>query len=129
MPSFTYALFARAMAERKQVLCVYDGYRRELCPVVIGHSDGQEVALVYQFAGGSKSGLPSGGQWKCLHLTKVSDVQLRDGRWHARSRHQRQQACVEIVDLDVNPSSPYHPQRRLGSLPRGTRGRRSRSNV
>ena len=113
MTSSTYRLFAQAMADRKQIVCVYDGYPRELCPVVLGHAKGQEVALVYQFAGASKSGLPPGGQWKCLHLNKVSDAVLRDGRWHAGASHKRAQACVEIVDLDVNPSSPYKPRRRL----------------
>jgi hypothetical protein len=53
------------MIGRKQVLCTYDGYPRELCPVILGHTNGQEVALTYQFAGRSKGGLPPGGQWKC----------------------------------------------------------------
>ena len=114
MTSSTYRLFAQAMAERKQIVCVYDGYPRELCAIVLGHTKRLEVALVYQFAGASKSGLPAGGQWKCLHLDKVSDVALRDGPWHAGSSHRRAQACVEIVDLDVNPSSPYRPRRRFG---------------
>ena len=115
MTSSTYHLFAEAMADRKQIVCVYDGYPRELCAIVLGHTKRQEVALVYQFAGESKSGLPPGGQWKCLHLIKISDVKLRDGPWHAgSSRHKRAQACVEIVDLDVNPSSPYRPRRRFG---------------
>jgi len=114
MTSSTYHLFADAMADRKQIVCVYDGYPRELCAIVLGHTKGQEVALVYQFAGESKSGLPPGGQWKCLHLIKISDVKLRDGPWHAGSSHRRAQACVEIVDLDVNPSSPYRPRRRFG---------------
>ena len=106
MTSSTYDLFAQAMADRKQIVCVYDGYPRELCSIVLGRTKGQEVALVYQFAGESKSGLPPGGQWKCLHLNKISDVTLRDGPWHAGSSHKRAQACVEIVDLDVNPSVP-----------------------
>lgn len=113
MPTSTYELFAKAMVERKQIVCVYDGYRREACAVLLGHSKGQEVALVYQFAGGSKAGLPPGGQWKCLHLSKVGDVRLRDGPWRAGASHKRAQACVEIVDLDVNPASPYNPRRRL----------------
>ncbi|HLG87968.1 MAG TPA: YdeI/OmpD-associated family protein [Alphaproteobacteria bacterium] len=117
MPSPTYKLFARAMAERKQVICSYDGYRRELCPIVLGHSKGREVALTYQFAGGSKSGLPVGGDWKCLELAKASAVALRDGPWHAGSKHQQRQSCVEIVDLDVNPDSPYAPKRSLESSP------------
>jgi hypothetical protein len=113
-PSPTYELFALAMAERKQVLCTYDGYRRELCPIVLGHKAGKEVALTYQFAGGSRTRLPTRGQWRCLELAKVRDIQLRDGPWHAGASHERPQTCVDIVDLDVNPASPYNPHRRLG---------------
>jgi hypothetical protein len=113
MPSATYALFVQAMTERKQILCVYDGYARELCPIVLGHTKGQEKVLVYQFAGGSSQSLPRGGDWKCFALSKVRDVRLREGPWHAADSHQRPQACVEIVDLDVNPSSPYNPKRHL----------------
>ena len=111
MPSRVYDLFAQAIARRQQVLCVYDGYPRELCPIILGHSQGQEKALTYQFGGRSKSGLPPGGEWRCLWLTKVSKAQLRDGPWYVGSSHTQSQGCVEIVDLDVNPSSPYHPKR------------------
>jgi hypothetical protein len=113
MPSESYRLFARAMAEHKQVLCLYGGYRRELCPIILGHSQGEEKALTYQFAGESRSGLPPGGEWRCLFLSKVSDVQLCGGPWRAGVRHTQPQGCVEIVDLDVNPASPYNPRRRL----------------
>ena len=64
MPSAAYKLFEEAMAGGRQVVCTYDGYLRELCPVVLGHTTGQEMALAYQFAGHSKSGLPPLGQWK-----------------------------------------------------------------
>lgn len=122
MPSSTYTLFAQAMAERKQILCSYHGHERELCPVVLGHRSGREVALTYQFAGASKTPLPPGGEWRCLYLAEARHVRLRDGPWHAGSSHQRPQGCVEIVDLDVNPSSPYNPRRRLGK-PRPSRPR------
>ena len=113
MPSETYTLFARAMAERKQILCVYDGHQRELCPVVLGHSRGKEKALAFQFAGGSTSRLSPAGDWRCLELSKVTDVRLRDGPWRVGSSHRRPQSWVEIVDLDVNPASPYRPRQRL----------------
>jgi hypothetical protein len=113
MPSAAYRLFAEAMTQRKQILCTYQGYPRELCPVILGHSQGQEKALTYQFAGGSKSGLPSGGQWRCLWLASVRDIRLRDGRWYSGDGHTAPQGCVEIVDLDVNPRSPYNPRRKL----------------
>jgi hypothetical protein len=109
--SSNYALFEQAMAMRKQIFCMYGGYPRALCPIILGHSQGQEKALTYQFGGQSKSGLPPQGEWRCLWLSKVSNVQLRDGPWFAGSSHTQPQGCVEIVDLDVNPSSPYHPKR------------------
>jgi hypothetical protein len=40
-------------------------------------------------------------------------VHLRDGPWRGGDRHTRPQGCVEDVDLDVNPTSPYNPRRRL----------------
>ena len=113
MPSTVYNLFAQAMAGRKQVFCFYDGHARELCPIILGHSHGQEKALTFQFGGQSRKGLPPGGQWRCLFLTKVSDARLHDGPWHTGDSHSQPQGCVEIVDLDVNPKSPYHPKHRL----------------
>ncbi|MGN6585678.1 MAG: hypothetical protein ACTHJV_18440 [Rhizobiaceae bacterium] len=112
MPSRTYELFAEAMRDRKQILCLYGGYRRELCPTVLGHSGDEEKALTFQFAGQSRSGLPRGGEWRCLFLQKVRDVQLRDGPWRSGDSHTQPQGCVETVDLDVNPDSPYNPKRR-----------------
>lgn len=113
MPSQTYQLFERAMRLRKPIMCVYDGHTRDICPIILGHSRGEEKALTYQFAGQSRSGLPRGGEWRCLWLAKVSNVQLRDGPWIAGDRHRQPQGCVEEVDLDVNPDSPYQPKRTL----------------
>ena len=112
-PSHTYDLFAEAIKRRKQIICTYNGHYRELCPVILGHKKGEEKALTYQFGGDSEKGLPPGGEWRCLFLSKVRDLQLRDGPWRTGDSHTQPQGCVKIVDLDVNPASPYKPQRRL----------------
>ena len=112
MPSQNYILFAQAIIGRKQVVCDFDGHHRELCPIILGHSKGQETALTYQFGGGSTHGLPPGGQWRCLFLSRVENAQLRDGPWRAGDGHSQRQHCVDDVDLDVNPNSPYNPKRR-----------------
>ena len=122
-PSEPYRLFEEAMAKRKQILCMYDGYRRELCPIILGHSQGEEKALAFQFGGESKSGLSPRGQWKCLLLAGVSEVRLRDGPWYAGSRHSQKQSCVEVVDLDINPRSPYNPRRHLPATPAAKQNR------
>ena len=122
MSSAAYCLFAKAMAERKQIVCTYDGYSRELCPIILGHSKGEEKALTFQFGGGSRSGLPPGGEWRCLFLARVSAVELREGPWLSGTSHSQPQGCVDEVDLDVNPKSPYSPKR----PPKATANRRRR---
>jgi hypothetical protein len=102
MPSAQYRLFRRAILGRKQIICNYRGFHRELCPHVLGHTHGKETALTYQFAGQSSSGLPADGDWRCLVLTEVRSARLRDGGWHTGNRHTATQACVDIVDVDVN---------------------------
>jgi hypothetical protein len=102
VPSATYALLRKAIVGEKQVTCTYGGYRRELCPVVLGHTKGQEVVLAYQFGGSSRSGLPRAGEWRCLAVSGVRDARLREGPWHEGSGHQKTQSCVEVVDIDVN---------------------------
>jgi hypothetical protein len=102
MPSATYQLFREAILSEKQITCDYQGYYRELCPIILGHTHGRERVLVFQFGGQSSQGLSPGGNWKCLELSQVEHAKMRDGRWHEGGRHSRPQACVEEVDLDIN---------------------------
>jgi predicted DNA-binding transcriptional regulator YafY len=102
MPSATYKLFRQAILDRKQITCTYQNLYREICPHVLGHKDGHEKALTFQFAGQSTSRLPPAGEWRCFFLAEVSDLRVRDGPWHSGVRHTRAQACVDIVDVDVN---------------------------
>ncbi len=102
MPSATYNIFRAAILAEKQVTCSYDGHPRELCPIILGHSGGEEKVLAYQVGGTSKSGLPRGGEWRCLFLSQVRNVQMRDGPWREGARHTAPQSCVEVVDVDIN---------------------------
>jgi hypothetical protein len=125
LQSKNYKIFERAMRRRKPMLCMYDGHPRALCPIVLGHSSGgEEKALTFQFAGGSRKGLPRGGQWRCLWLAEISEAELCDGPWIAGSRHTQPQGCVEVVDLDVNPDSPYQPRRTLKPPKRASKRRK-----
>ena len=46
-------------------------------------------------------------------LHHVQSVTLREGPWRSGNSHQEFQVCVDDVDLDVNPDSPFHPRRKL----------------
>ena len=98
--SSAYKLFREAIVGERQVLCVYQGRQRELCPHIIGHDkNGDEVVLAWQFAGESSGRLP---QWRCLRLAGVTDIRTRDGRWYAGGTHKSAQTCVSEIDLDIN---------------------------
>src|ERR1700722_3921007 len=100
MRSRTYSLFRNAILGEQQVVCSYDGRRRELCPHIIGtNKSGEEVVLAWQFAGESSGRLP---QWRCLRLANVRDARARDGRWYAGASHKTSQKCVTGIDLDIN---------------------------
>jgi hypothetical protein len=53
-PSPTYNLFAEAIKNQKQITCTYNGHHRELCPIILGHKDGQEKALTYRLLATAK---------------------------------------------------------------------------
>jgi hypothetical protein len=100
MPSPVYTLFRDAILAEQQVTCTYGGYRRELCPLIIGtNKDGEDAVLTWQFGGESSGKLP---QWRCLKLANVSNARARDGRWHEGGSHAKTQTCVTNIDLDIN---------------------------
>ena len=114
MPSATYKLFLRATRGRMQIICVYRGHRRELCPILLGRTGLEKKSLVFQFAGDTSDGPTlSPGDWKCLKLIDVRDVLLRPGPWRSGDRHSTGQTCMKMVEYDVNPPSSYDPAFRL----------------
>lgn len=112
MDSANYRLFRQAIAKKKQIVCIYRGKRREVCPIILGHTDGEEKALVYQFGGASSRGLAGAANWRCFFLADITDGSLRDGPWFAGASHLKSQTCVAKVAFDVNPNSPYIERKR-----------------
>lgn len=114
MASDTYELFLGAMRDKRQIVCVYQGHRRELCPILLGRTGLEEFSLTYQFGGETSDGpVKAGGDSKCLKLRDVRDATLRDGSWHAGDGHSTRATCMKMVEYDVNPESPYNPAFRL----------------
>ncbi|RYE08340.1 MAG: hypothetical protein EOP22_13710 [Hyphomicrobiales bacterium] len=113
MPSAIHGLFLEAMRQRRQIVCTYQGYRREICPILLGRTGLEEKALVFQFAGETSSGPVGTPDWKCFRLAEIENATLRDGPWHAGTEHSASQHCMKMVEYDVNPQSPYEPAFRL----------------
>lgn len=97
------------MLEGKQVIFTYQGHVRETCPHAIGYKNGLEKVLTYQFGGGSNSGLPITGQWRCIFVSEAQDVQIRDGEWHTNNRHSQPQTCIDNVDVEIRIDAHHTP--------------------
>lgn len=97
-----YALIKNAVINRQQVVATYHGHVREMCPHVLGRKSGRGQCLFFQFAGGSTTGLPAGGEWRCLSIDELTDVTVRTGPWHTGARHSRPQTCVGEIDVEVD---------------------------
>ena len=44
--SSAFGTFHQAILDRRQITCIYQGLYREVCPHILGHKGGEEVALV-----------------------------------------------------------------------------------
>jgi hypothetical protein len=108
-----YELLRRAAARRQPVAAMYDGQPRLLCPHVLGRKSGRLHVLFYQFGGSSNSGLPVApagvGDWRCLAVEKLSQVELSAEAWHTKQRSRRQ-TCIDEVDFDVDAQPEGDPQ-------------------
>jgi hypothetical protein len=99
-----YAAIKQAIINKQQVVATYKGHVREMCPHVIGTKDGREQALFYQFGGTSSSGTiiaGSSANWRCIPISGLSGISVRDGTWHTASDHSQRQTCVDRVDVEV----------------------------
>jgi hypothetical protein len=100
-----YAIIAEAIENRRIIEADYNGHRRSMCPHVLGISrKGRYQCLLYQFAGGSSTGLSPPGSpdnWRCIPISELTCVEARDGEWHTASNHSRPQTCVRDVHVEV----------------------------
>jgi hypothetical protein len=110
--SLAFRLFQDAILKQQQITCSFGGHYREVCPHILGHRNGEESALVFQFGSETASKLPQGGEWRCFRLADVKDIKIRPGRWHSKTRHRSAQRCVDSVYLDVNTEVANQPGRR-----------------
>ncbi|ODP36012.1 hypothetical protein [Sphingomonas turrisvirgatae] len=114
--SQSYLALALALESRTPLRCRYGGHERVICPIILGHRGGEEMALVYQVAGDTSGGPLAEPQWKCLRVSQVRDLALADAAWVSGRAHTQLQHCVATVDYDVDPASRYAPRRSLGDL-------------
>jgi hypothetical protein len=106
MNSRAYAACFNAILRKKRLTFVYEDQARDVCPHVLGHSDGEEKLFVYQVGGRTREGpIPPAGDWKCLFVSKIHNLASKAGPWKTGGSHKQRHSCVKDVDIDVNPAA------------------------
>jgi hypothetical protein len=101
-----YSLIRQAILAKDILAVSYQDLVREMCPHVIGKTEGSPYVLMYQFAGESSRPLKRDGSpenWRCLRIEEVSHVAVRksDGEWHTALNYSAMQNCVDEIDVRV----------------------------
>jgi hypothetical protein len=100
-----YAIVRQAIVDKHQIVGMYHGRWREMCPHAIGTKKGVRNALCYQFAGDSEKGLGPPGSlnnWRCIHIDELTEVESRLGEWHTAPNHSRKAPCIDFIDAEVD---------------------------
>lgn len=91
-----------AILHKKALRIFVQGHSRDVCPHVLGTKNRVPQALFFQYAGGSNTGLPPGGQWRCFPLADIRSAEIIEGAaWRTGDRHTREQNCVGEIDVEV----------------------------
>lgn len=96
-----YELIREATLARRQVVATYKGHRASCALTCSGTKNGRRQGLFFQFAGGSASALPPGGDWRCIPVDGLEDVVVRDGPWHTGVSYQHPERCVDAIDVEA----------------------------
>lgn len=93
-----------AIQNHQQLFFTLDGFPREFCPHVLGTKQSEWHVFGWQFGGESKTGLPKGGDWRCLVLHDITtDIVARDGDWYRGwAMGKRGQSCIDTIDTVVD---------------------------
>ena len=111
MTSPIYDTFRTAILAGRPISFDYHGFTRIACPHVVGLKHGAEKVLTFQYAGGSQTGLPAGGQWRCIFIAQASNVQiLEPDTWHTGDSHLRPQSCIDAVDVEIIVDAYGNPE-------------------
>ncbi len=97
-----YGTIYAAIAQKAPIIATYNGHRRVLCPHALGTKRGRSQALFFQIAGGSNSGLGAGGEWRCLVLEKLTDVDFYPCQWYSGGNHSCPHSCLDEIDIEVS---------------------------
>jgi uncharacterized protein len=104
--SATFRALREAILQRRPVRLSYGASQQTVCPYILGHAAGEERAFAFLIDEKPGRKVSETGNWMCLRLAKVKDVEMVDGPWIDRIYPGVVQRCVDKVHLDARRLRP-----------------------
>src|SRR3954465_14326394 len=101
-----YSILTEAITSKQQVIARYQDEERLFSPHALGTKRGVLHVLVYQYAGGSRTGLPPGGEWRCLNVEELTEIRLEPGAWRTAENVFNPQPCLHRGEGLPDPLPP-----------------------
>ena len=103
----SYEIIRLAIRNKTSVSAFYDGHYRILSPHAIGATKtGARINVHSVQTGGSTSDGPIGpmleGNWKCMHLDKLTNVAPHDDPWQTAGNHSVPSWCIHEKHYEVD---------------------------
>lgn len=99
--SAAFVSLREANLHRRPVRLTYGGKELVVCPYILGHAVGEERAFVLAVDEAGERKESERGNWICLRLTKIQNIENLDRPWVDRPYPGPVQRCVDQVHLDV----------------------------
>ena len=96
-------LIAQAIREKRCLTGFHKGTRRRFAQHAVGFTrKGIPAAFVFQYGGGTTTGLPRYGQWRCMHFHDLRHVHENGDRWRSQPNYSlSRQTCLKQIALAV----------------------------
>lgn len=106
MNSQNYQTLRDSINNRQNVSADYKGYHRVMTPHTLGHKEGKEKCLLYQFDGESSSATVfpenSPANWRCIFVGELTNIKTTGGAIHTCDNHAKKQTCVDRVEIELD---------------------------
>jgi hypothetical protein len=98
-----YSIIHKAIENKQQIFAIHNGYKRSLCPHVLGSIKGVSFVLFYQFAGESDSGLSkeTDKNWRLFPVEDLREVQYIEGPFFPAGKSKADKTLFEKIDFKV----------------------------
>ncbi len=96
-----YVTIQKAIQNKQQIFAIHNGYRRKMCPHLLGTINGVAHAFFYQFDGESSSGVSkeTALNWRCFQVDELREVHYIEGPFLPKGKFVMPDSGIDKIEV------------------------------